>query len=115
MEDSKLEALFEEFLLIYKVVNRKNIIDVLRSELNTEQLIEIYQYSNGERSTREVSAALKNKCSHSTIARIWNKWALLGLVVPAKQKGAIRQHLIWMNTEFLVSLKKQRRSNHGYK
>ena len=87
MEDSKLEALFEEFLLIYKVVNRKNIIDVLRSELNTEQLIEIYQYSNGERSTREVSAALKNKCSHSTIARIWNKWALLGLVVPAKQKG----------------------------
>ena len=87
MEDSKLEALFEEFLLIYKVVNRKNIIDVLRSELNTEQLIEIYQYSNGERSTREVSAALKNRCSHSTIARIWNKWALLGLVVPAKQKG----------------------------
>lgn len=87
MEDSKLEALFEEFLLIYKVVNRKNIIDVLRSELNTEQLIEIYQYSNGERSTREVSAALMNKCSHSTIARIWNKWALLGLVVPAKQKG----------------------------
>ena len=87
MEDSKLEALFEEFLLIYKVVNRKNIIDVLRSELNTEQLIEIYQYSNGERSTREVSAALKNKCSHSTIARIWNKWALLGLVVSAKQKG----------------------------
>ena len=87
MEDSKLEALVEEFLLIYKVVNRKNIIDVLRSELNTEQLIEIYQYSNGERSTREVSAALKNKCSHSTIARIWNKWALLGLVVPAKQKG----------------------------
>ena len=69
------------------MVNRKNIIDVLRSELNTEQLIEIYQYSNGERSTREVSAALKNKCSHSTIARIWNKWALLGLVVPAKQKG----------------------------
>lgn len=87
MVDSKLEELFEEFLLIYKVVNRKNIIDVLRSELNTEQLIEIYQYSNGERSTREVSAALKNKCSHSTIARIWNKWALLGLVVPAKQKG----------------------------
>lgn len=59
MEDSKLEALFEEFLLIYKVVNRKNIIDVLRSELNTEQLIEIYQYSNGERSTRVGAELLK--------------------------------------------------------
>lgn len=87
MAENRLEELFEEFLLIYKVVNRKSIIDVLRSELNTDQLIEIYQYSNGDRSTREVSAMLTNKCSHSTIARIWNKWALLGLVVPAKQKG----------------------------
>lgn len=87
VNNSKLEELFEEFLIMYKVVNRKHIIDVLKSELSTEQLIEIYQLSNGERSTREVSASLKNKCSHSTIARIWNKWALLGLVVPAKQKG----------------------------
>ncbi len=43
--------------------------------------------SDGEKSTREVAAVLKNKCSHSTIARLWNKWALLGLVAPAKQKG----------------------------
>lgn len=85
--DNRLEEMFEEFLLIYKVVNRKSIIEVLRTELNTDQLIEIYQYSNGERSTREISSALKNKCAHSTIARIWNRWALLGLVVPAKQKG----------------------------
>lgn len=87
MAERKLEEMFEEFLLIYKVVNRKNIIEVLRAELSTDQLIEIYQCSDGERSTREVSAVLKNKCSHSTIARLWNKWALLGLVVPAKQKG----------------------------
>lgn len=87
MAENRLEALFAEFLLIYKVVNRKNIIDILRLELNTDQLIEIYQYSNGDRSTREVSEMLTTKCSHSTIARIWNKWALLGLVIPAKQKG----------------------------
>lgn len=87
MTDDRLIDLVEEFLLLYKVVNRKNIIDILRSELNTDQLIEIYQKSDGGKSTREVSVILKNKCSHSTIARLWNKWALLGLVVPARQKG----------------------------
>ena len=90
MADNRMIELFEEFLLIYKVVNRKNIIEVLRAELNTEQLIEIYQCSNGDRSTRDVAAALQRKCAHSTVARLWNKWALLGIVVPAKQKGRYR-------------------------
>lgn len=87
MANDKLENMFEEFLLMYKVVNRQKIVDILKEELNTEQLIEIYQKSDGERSTRDISTVLKNKCSHSTIARFWNKWALIGLVVPAKQKG----------------------------
>ncbi len=87
MADERLTYLLEEFLLLYKVVNRKNVIGILRAELNTEQLIEIYQKSDGEKSTREVSASLKNKCSHTTIIRLWNKWALLGLVVPARQHG----------------------------
>ena len=41
MANDKLESLFEEFSLMYKVVNRKKIIDILREELITEQLIEI--------------------------------------------------------------------------
>ena len=45
MANDKLENLFEEFLLMYKVVNRRNIIEILQRELNTEQLIEIYQKS----------------------------------------------------------------------
>lgn len=90
MADDRLTGLFEEFLLLYKVVNRKNVIDILKAELNTDQLIEIYQKSDGDKSTREVSAILKNKCSHTTVARLWNKWALLGLVTPAKQTGRYR-------------------------
>ncbi len=74
MANDKLENLFEEFLLMYKVVNRRNIIEILQRELNTEQLIEIYQKSDGEKSTREVAAVLKNKCSHSTIARLKNRY-----------------------------------------
>ena len=87
MEMDKMEKMFEEFLLLYKVVNRKNIVDTLRAELNSEQLIEIYQLSNGERSTREIAALAKNKCAHSKVARLWNQWALHGLVVPVSPKG----------------------------
>ena len=87
MADDRLTSLFEEFLLLYRVVNRKNVIDILRTELNSDQLIEIYQASDGKKSAREVSATIKNKSSHTTILRFWNKWALLGIVVPAKQKG----------------------------
>lgn len=87
MADNKLTTMFEEFLMLYKVVNRRTIIEILRAELRTEQLIEIYQLTDGDKSTRELSGMLKNKCSHVTVATLWNKWALLGLVVPAKQKG----------------------------
>ena len=87
MADDRLVNLFEEFLTLYKVMNRRHIIDKLRNELKTEQLLEIYQLTDGEKSTRELAGLLKNKCSHATVASTWNKWALLGLVLPAKQKG----------------------------
>lgn len=87
MVDEKLTGLFEEFLLLYKVINRPKIVDLLRTELKTEQAIEVYQLTDGEKSTRELAGILKNKCSHATVASLWNKWALIGLVVPAKQKG----------------------------
>ncbi len=87
MVNDKLTGMFEEFLLLYKVINRKSVIEILRSELKTDQLIEIYQLTDGEKSTRELSSILKDKCSHTTISNLWNKWALLGLVYPARQKG----------------------------
>lgn len=85
--ENKLTEMFEEFLLMYKVINRKNIIDILRTELNSEQLIEIYQLTDGERSTRDISSILRNKCSHVTVYNTWNKWALIGIVSPASKKG----------------------------
>lgn len=87
MADDRMVNLVEEFLLLYKFVNRKTIVEKLQQELKDEQLREIYQNSNGDKSTREVAASIKNKCSHAKIANLWNKWALLGIVVPAKQKG----------------------------
>lgn len=84
---SKLESIMEEFLLLYKFVNKNMIAEKLQSELNTNQLIEIYEKTNGENSTRDISNSIKEKCSHGKIAILWNKWARAGIVIPAGQKG----------------------------
>lgn len=86
-QDNKLVNLFEEFLSIYKLINRKTIIDLLQKELGTEQLIEIYKFTDGIRSTRELASLLRNKCSHVKVAGIWNKWAMIGIVGPTETKG----------------------------
>jgi len=90
MVDETLINLVKEFLTLYKVINRKTILEILHTELKNEQLIEIYQLTDGEKSSRELAGILKNKCSHATVVNLWNKWALLGIVIPAKQKGRYR-------------------------
>ena len=88
--NNRLEELLEEFLLIYKFVNKKSIADKLNAELSSKQLREIYEKTDGEHSTREVASAITEKCSHSKVAALWNKWAKAGIVVPAKQKGRFK-------------------------
>lgn len=87
MNNNRLEELLEEFLLLYKFVNKQSIADKLNAELSCKQFIEIYEKTDGEHSTREVAASLAEKCSHSKVALLWNKWAKAGIVIPAKQKG----------------------------
>ena len=89
-DNNRLEDLLEEFLLLYKFVNKQLIADKLNSELSSKQFIEIYEKTDGEHSTRDIAASLREKCSHSKIATLWNKWAKAGIVIPAKQKGRYR-------------------------
>jgi len=90
MADEKLAKMFEEFLLLYKVVNRKSVIEILKTEISNDQSMRIYQLSDGARSTREISSILNNKCSHTTVANLWNKWALSGLVSEGTRKGRFK-------------------------
>jgi hypothetical protein len=90
MDNEKLTELFEEFLVIFKLVNRKSIADILKAELNTAQLIEMYQMTDGTKSTRDIASSLKSKCSHGTVANTWSKWALVGIVVPSDRKGRVK-------------------------
>ncbi len=86
----KLSNMFEEFLTLYKFVNKKAIADMLNAELNKSQLIEIYRLTNGENSTRDIANLLTEKCAHATIANIWKRWALKGIVLPAATKGRFK-------------------------
>jgi hypothetical protein len=84
---SRIESLLEEFLLLYKFVNKNMIAEKLLEELSSSQLIEIYEKTDGEHSTREIAGSIKERCSHGKVALLWNKWARSGIVIPAKQKG----------------------------
>lgn len=89
MNIEQLSSSFEEFLRIYKLVNRKTIIDLLTAELNSPQLLKLYELTDGEKPTREIASLLGN-VSHVTVANIWKKWAIIGIVVPAERKGRYR-------------------------
>lgn len=86
----RLTNMFSEFLTIYKFVNKKTIADMLTDELNKPQLFEIYQLTDGNNSTRDIAAKLTQKCTHVTVANIWKRWALTGIVVPAETKGRFK-------------------------
>ena len=86
----KVANMFEEFLTLYKFLNKKTIIDTLKAELNSNQLIEIYYMTDGEHSTRDIAGQISEKCGHATIARLWKQWALKGLVVAAARHGRVK-------------------------
>lgn len=86
----KLTSMFEEFLTLYKFVNKRTIVETLQTELNSNQLIEIYCLTDGEHSTRDIAGQISEKCGHVTIARLWKQWALKGLVVAATRQGRVK-------------------------
>lgn len=87
MATDKLIELFKEFLIIYKLINRKIITDLLENELKTPRLIKMYELTDGSRSTRDVANIIGEKCSHNTVAITWKRWALVGIVIPTAIKG----------------------------
>lgn len=80
MNNDNFLKLFENFLNIYKLVNRDKIIGLLRNELDSKLLINVYSITDGEKSTRQISELINKEFSHSKIAVLWRRWALIGIV-----------------------------------
>lgn len=68
------------------------IENVLRNE--TEKIV--YELSDGNRSTREISRIISRtgqSITHVTITNLWQKWYLMNLVIPVKRKGRFKRVL----------------------
>lgn len=91
MDNDKLNTMFAEFLLLYKVVNRRTIVTCISSELKNPLEIKIYQLTDGTNSTRDIAKSLgEGKCSHGKVASLWKRWALAGIVLPAERVGRFK-------------------------
>ena len=54
----------------------------------------VYELSDGKNSTRDIAqivTKIKKKISNVTVANMWQKWALIPLVIPAKITGRYRK------------------------
>ena len=63
---------------------QRTISECLRS--NEEKMV--YELSDGVKSTREISTKLKNRgvsVTHATVANMWRRWAVVGLVEPSRE------------------------------
>lgn len=65
---------------------RRAIVENLRDDVDKL----VYDLSDGNRSTREIASIVSNEnrsITHVTVANLWKKWSILGLVVPTKRRG----------------------------
>ena len=62
-----------------KFSGKKQLKEIITQNLKSDNELLIYEFSDGERSTREISKIV-GKVSHSTVATYWNKWNKLGIV-----------------------------------
>lgn len=64
--------------------------EILLQELKTDQDRLVYEFSDGENSTRDVEK--ETGLDHVTVARLWKRWADVGIVEPSeKYQGRYRR------------------------
>ncbi len=85
---NRIEELLAEILKWIKFAGAKEVREVLRSSLDTEQKRLIYHLSDGGRGSVEIGNM--TKASDRTVRRYWESWSRRGLVEPIKVRGGDR-------------------------
>lgn len=78
----------------------QTLTPLIKENITTLEQKKIFELSDGEKSTRDISKLLKNEgieVSHQTIANYWKKWAAVGLVVPSKKFNGRFEKIIGLN------------------
>jgi hypothetical protein len=83
--DERIINLLEQILRWTKI-GAVQLKSTLREALQTDEAKLVYEYSDGEKSSRDVSKL--TNVSHATVQNYWRKWATLGVVEAVeKYKG----------------------------
>jgi len=83
----EMKASLEELLKWTRFSGMQQLREILTQNLKTDIEMLIFEFSNGERGTREI-ARLSGMGSNATIASYWKKWSKIGIVEPStKFKG----------------------------
>ena len=79
-----IENKLDQILKWTKIAGMQQLRDLLTQNLIDDTAMLVYEYSDGERSTREVAKLVGLK-SNTTVANYWRKWTELGIVEPSSR------------------------------
>lgn len=85
---AEVASILREILKWTKFSGAKEVKNVLRTALDTDQKILTYHFSDGNQGSIEI--AKKVGISHTTVVNYWAAWARQGIVEPIKVRGGDR-------------------------
>lgn len=93
-EDLSSSEKIDELIFWVRYPVWKTFLADLKTTLRDDVDKLVYELSDGKNSTRDIAqivAKMGKKVSNVTVANMWQKWALIPLVVPAKITGRYRK------------------------
>ena len=87
----EIESKLGQLLKWARFAGMQQLRDILAENLDDDTLMLIYEYSDGERSTREIAKLVGVK-SNRTVSNYWTKWRALSIVEPSpKREGRFQR------------------------
>jgi hypothetical protein len=99
-EDSlkEIASILREILKWTKFAGSKEVKNVLKDALDTDQKLLVYHLSDGDKGSAEIGK--KAGVSHSTVFNYWAAWARLDIVEPVKVRGGERYKKVFELEDF---------------
>jgi len=93
-EESNLSDKIDELTFWVKFSVWTTFVNILKATLRGDLDKLTYELSDGERSTREIAQLLSRsgkRITHQTVSNMWQRWAAVPIVMPARKKGRFRR------------------------
>lgn len=97
----ELSAKIDELLFWTRYTVWKTFIADLKVALRDDVDKLIYELSDGKNSSRDIAQTISKtgrRVTHATVANMWQKWALIPIVIPASRTGRYKKVVSLKNT-----------------